>query len=59
MADEDSAAEVVTDMERKVNVEETVEKWIHDLMNSIPHLRTTEAYNRLRAAAEDLKNKLR
>lgn len=35
-----------------------IDAWVQDLIGNIPHLRTAEAYNTLRAAADDLKRKL-
>lgn len=41
-----------------VNVEQHLEAWLHDLLASIPLLRDTDTYNRLRAAVDDLKHRL-
>ncbi|MDA8095586.1 MAG: hypothetical protein M0T84_17095 [Betaproteobacteria bacterium] len=40
-------------------VDETVGKWLGDVIHSIPHLRETDAYNRLRVKAHDLKEELK
>ena len=40
------------------HIEQAIETWLHDLLESLPHLRETQTYNRLREATGDLKKRL-
>ena len=41
-----------------LSVEQHIETWFHDLLASLPHLRETATYNHLRAAVDELKNRI-
>ena len=41
-----------------LDLEQHIETWFHDLLASLPHLRETATYNHLRAAVDELKNRI-
>ena len=41
-----------------IDLEQHIETWFHDLLASLPHLRETATYNHLRAAVDELKNRI-
>lgn len=40
------------------NIDQEVETWFGDLLQSIPVLRETEVFNRMRPAVDDLKKRI-